>query len=130
MILREGMQTGRQAGSNNFYRLQCGARHGESDVPGLGPRRGGVGAKVLRIVKAIFAAATGVDRLRKPDGTMTLSEPFDIARGVHPGAYDILARCIYRRTGPDFPDALPPKPRSCSWRGREYDHHVEVRVCG
>ena len=41
-----------------------------------------VGANVCRIVQAIFAAATGVVRLRHPDGTMTLSEPFDIARGV------------------------------------------------
>ena len=47
----------------------------------------GVGAKVHRIVQAIFAAATGVVRLRNPDGTMTLSEPFDIARGVLPGEH-------------------------------------------
>ena len=45
----------------------------------------GVGAKVRRIVQAIFAAATGAVRLRHPDGTMTLSEPFDIARGVLQG---------------------------------------------
>ena len=32
----------------------------------------GDGAKVRRIVQAIFAAATGVVRLRHPDGTMTL----------------------------------------------------------
>ena len=38
-----------------------------------------------RIVQAIFAAATGVVRLRQPDGTMALSEPFDIARGVLQG---------------------------------------------
>ena len=42
----------------------------------------GVRAKVRRIVQAIVAAATGVVRLRHPDGTMTLSEPFDITRGV------------------------------------------------
>ena len=65
----------------------------------------GVRAKVRRIVQAIFAAATGVVRLRHPDGTMTLSEPFDIARG-------------------------PEQNRHCSWRGPEYDHHVEVRLCG
>ena len=41
----------------------------------------GVGAKVRRIVQAIFAAATGVVCIRHPDGTMTLSKPFDIARG-------------------------------------------------
>ena len=46
----------------------------------------GVGAKVRRIVQAIFAAVTGVVRLRHPDGTLTLSEPFDIARGVLQGA--------------------------------------------
>ena len=45
----------------------------------------GVGAKVCRIVQAIFAAATEVVRLRQPDGTMTLSEPFNIARGVLQG---------------------------------------------
>ncbi len=65
----------------------------------------GVSSKVRRIVQAIFEAATGVVRLRHPDRTMTLSEPFDIARG-------------------------PPKPRRCSWCGRECDHHVEVRVRG
>ena len=42
----------------------------------------GVGAKVRRIVQAIFAAVIGVVHLRHPDGTMTLSEPFDITRGV------------------------------------------------
>ena len=42
----------------------------------------GIGAKVIRIMQAIFAAATGVVRLRHPDGTMPLSETFDIARGV------------------------------------------------
>ena len=59
----------------------------------------GVGAKVRRIVQAIFAAATGVVRLRHPDGTMTLSKAFDIARG------HLLTRCIHRRTGLDLPDA-------------------------
>ena len=47
----------------------------------------GVGAKVRRIVQAIFAAATGVVRLRHPSGTMTLSEPFDITRRVLQGTY-------------------------------------------
>ena len=45
-------------------------------------QRAGVGTKVRRIVQVIFAADSGVVRLRYPDGTMTLSEPFDIARGV------------------------------------------------
>ena len=40
----------------------------------------GVCAKVRRIVQAIVTAATGVVRLKHPDGTMTLSEPFDTAR--------------------------------------------------
>ena len=39
--------------------------------------KAGVDAKVRRIVHAIFAAATGVVRLRQPDGTMALSESFD-----------------------------------------------------
>ena len=49
---------------------------------------------------------------------------------VVPGGH-ILARCIYCRTGPDHPDTCLPKrakPRRSSWRGREYDHNVEVRV--
>ncbi len=45
----------------------------------------GVGAKVRRIVQAIFAAATRVVRLKHPDGTMTLSKPFDVASGVRQG---------------------------------------------
>ena len=49
--------------------------------------KAGVGAKVRRIVQAIFAAATGVVRLRHPDGTMTLSEPFDIAKRSTPGGH-------------------------------------------
>ena len=40
----------------------------------------GVCAKVRRIVQAIFAAATEVVRLRHPDGTITLSEPLDVAK--------------------------------------------------
>ena len=60
----------------------------------------GVGGNVRRIEQAIFAAATGVVRLRHPDGTMPLSEQFDIIRG------HILARCIHRRTGPDLQDAF------------------------
>ena len=64
----------------------------------------GVGAKVRRIAQAIFAAATGVVRLRQFDGTMTFSEPFDIAKRVLHGGH-LLARCIHRWTGPDLRDA-------------------------
>ena len=35
-----------------------------------------------RIVQAIFAAATGVVRIRQADGSVELSNPFNIARGV------------------------------------------------
>ena len=45
----------------------------------------GVDAKVRRIVQAIFAAATGVVRIRQADGSVALSEPFNIARGVLQG---------------------------------------------
>ncbi len=62
----------------------------------------GVGAKVRRIVQAIFAAAIVVVRLRQSDGTMTLSEPFDIARGVLQG--DIVSPVAFI-TGPDRLDA-------------------------
>ena len=42
----------------------------------------GVDAKIRRIVQAIFAAATGVVRMRQADGSVELSNPFNIARGV------------------------------------------------
>ena len=38
----------------------------------------GVSVKVRRIVQAIFAAATGVVRIRQPSGDNVLSEPFNI----------------------------------------------------
>ncbi len=63
----------------------------------------GVGAKVRRIVQAIFAAATGVVRLRHPDGTMAL-RAIQHRQMSTPGGH-LLARCIYYRTGPDLPDA-------------------------
>ena len=62
----------------------------------------GVGANVRRIVQAIVAAATGVVRLRHSDGTMTLSEPFDIARGVLQG--NIFSPVAFI-AGLDLPDA-------------------------
>ena len=49
----------------------------------------GVSAKVRIIVHSIFAAATGVVRVRQPDGSFELSDSFDIARGVLQG--DILS---------------------------------------
>ena len=45
----------------------------------------GVDTKVRRIVQAIFAAATGVVRIRQADGSIALSKPFNIARGVLQG---------------------------------------------
>ena len=45
----------------------------------------GVSVKVRRIVVAIFAAATGVVRIRQPGGGILLSEPFNIERGVLQG---------------------------------------------
>ena len=37
------------------------------------------------IVQAIFASATGVVRIRQADGSVELSNPFNIARGVLQG---------------------------------------------
>ena len=45
----------------------------------------GVNSKVRRIVQAIFAAATGVVRIRQQDGGVEMSEPFNIERGVLQG---------------------------------------------
>ena len=45
----------------------------------------GVNANVRRIVQGIFAAATGVVCIRQADGTIALSTPFNIARGVLQG---------------------------------------------
>ena len=45
----------------------------------------GVSVKVRRIIQAIFAAATGVVRIRQPSGENVLSEPFNIERGVLQG---------------------------------------------
>ena len=42
----------------------------------------GVSSKVRRIVQAIFAAATGVVRIRQQDGVVEMSEPFNIERGI------------------------------------------------
>ena len=43
----------------------------------------GVPSKVRRIIQAIFTAATGVVRVRQPNGKM--AEPFDVERGVLQG---------------------------------------------
>ena len=45
----------------------------------------GVSAKVRRIIQAVFAAATGIVRVRLPSGTNVMSEPFNIERGVLQG---------------------------------------------
>ena len=45
----------------------------------------GVSVKVRRIIQAIFAAATGVIRIRQPSGDTMLSDPFNIERGVLQG---------------------------------------------
>ena len=42
----------------------------------------GVNAKVRRIVQAMFAVVTEVVRIRPADGSIALSEPVNIARGV------------------------------------------------
>ena len=42
----------------------------------------GVNSKVRRIAQAIFAAATGVERIRQQDGAVEISVPFNIDRGV------------------------------------------------
>ena len=45
----------------------------------------GISSKVRRIVQSIFAAATGVVRIRQQDGGVAMSEPFNIERGVLQG---------------------------------------------
>ena len=55
----------------------------------------GVSSKVRRIVQAIFAAATGVVRIRQQDGGVVMSEPFNIERGVLQGD-NLLARVLHR----------------------------------
>ena len=45
----------------------------------------GISSNVRRIVQAIFAAATGVVRIKQQDGGVELSEPFNIERGVLQG---------------------------------------------
>ena len=45
----------------------------------------GVNSKDRRIVQAIFAAATGVMRIRQQDGGVEMSEPFNIERGMLQG---------------------------------------------
>ena len=45
----------------------------------------GVSSKVRRIVQALFAAASGVVRIRQQDGAIEMSEPFNIERGVLQG---------------------------------------------
>ena len=45
----------------------------------------GFPSKVRLIVQAIFTAATGVVRVRQPNGKMAMSEPFNIERGVLQG---------------------------------------------
>ena len=59
-----------------------------------------VGANVRRIVQAIFAAATGVVRLRHDDTLRSIRHHQRSTPGGH-----LFARCIYRRTGPDLQDA-------------------------
>ena len=45
----------------------------------------GVSSKVRRMIQSIFTAASGCVRIRNPDGTDELSEPFNISRGVLQG---------------------------------------------
>ena len=53
----------------------------------------GVSVKVRRIIQAIFAAATGVVRIRQPSGDNMLSDPFNIERGVLQG--DIFSHVCF-----------------------------------
>ena len=45
----------------------------------------GVSTKVRRVIQSIFTAASGCVRIRNPDGTEELSDPFNISRGVLQG---------------------------------------------
>ena len=44
-----------------------------------------VPVKLRRVIQSIFSAASGRIRIRNPDGTTDISEPFDISRGVLQG---------------------------------------------
>ena len=44
-----------------------------------------VPVKLRRVIDSIFSAASGRIRVRNPDGTTDISEPFDISRGVLQG---------------------------------------------
>ena len=47
--------------------------------------KAGVSVKLRRVVQSIFSVASGCVRLRNPDGSTTLSDQFDISRGVLQG---------------------------------------------
>ena len=76
----------------------------------------GVGAKVHRIVQAIFAAATGVVRLRHHDTIRAIQHRQRSTPGGHLLSEDWTGSsgCMTSKT-------------QLAWG--EYDHHVEVRVC-
>ena len=63
----------------------------------------GVSANVRRIIQAVFAAATGVVRIRLQSGMNVMSEPFNIERGVLKG--DIFSRLVHRWPEQDLQDA-------------------------
>ena len=88
--------------------------------------------KIVRFVTIYLKRICGSHRSSAPQTPRWKADTLRAIRHRQrstPGGH-LLARCVYRRTGPDLPDAWSPKPRRYSCRGREYDHHVEVRVRG
>ena len=63
----------------------------------------GVQPKIRHMVKAIYAEATVMVRLRLPSGDTLCSEPFPVRRGVIQGD-------IFTRVGPNFQAALHRRP--------------------
>ena len=62
----------------------------------------GVSAKVRRIIHAVFAAATGIVRVRRPTGVNVMAEPFNIERGVCQGNifYSVSRSSLARISSP------------------------------
>ena len=84
MVHRHG-PPGRQTSCRHLHRLQCCVWHREPLFLDGALAETGISSNVRHIVQAIFAAATGVVRIRQQDGGVDISEPFNIERGVLQG---------------------------------------------
>ena len=64
--------------------------------------KAGASAKSRAIFRAIYAAASGVDRVHSTDGNFSFSGSFDVGRGVIQGGHSVPS-AIYYGTGPTCP---------------------------